>query len=103
VVELVDAAPELLVPAGVLGPGDGEVFRGEGGHRRETHRVRPVERVANPQPGHVDQADDVTGVGGLDAVTLTTEQVVGVLGGERPTGVGVGDGHPAVEDPRADP
>ena len=101
-VQLLDALAELLVLGGVAAAADGEVLGREGGHRREGHRPLGVEGVADAERGGVDQADDVAGVGDVDALPLAAEHVLGVLGRERPAGAGVGDDHAALEDARAD-
>ena len=62
-----------------------------------------VERVARAQRGGVDQPDDVARERLLDGRALAAEHRLGVLGGERAPGGGVGEHHAALEAARADP
>src|SRR5450759_2285450 len=91
VVHLLDATPELLVPAGVLGPRHREVLGRERRNRREGHRPLDIERVTDTQCVGVDQTDDVAREGTVDAGALATHDLLGVLRGERTVGHGVGD------------
>ena len=47
--QLLDAAPELLVFTGVGSPGDSEILGGEARYRREDHRYVAEQRVARAQ------------------------------------------------------
>src|SRR5665647_2294889 len=102
VIELFDTAPELLVAAGVLGPGHGKVLWREGRDRREGDRFVDEERVAHPQSIGVDQADHVARKRAVDALALATHDLLGVLGGEGAVGDRVGDDHASLEGSRAD-
>jgi hypothetical protein len=103
VVELVDPTPELLVLARVRRTHHPEVLWREHRQRRELDRVAFEDRVADPQRRSVDEADDVAGPRLIRDLALPAEQVLGVLGGERPPARRVGDDHPAAELARAHP
>src|SRR5471030_1557810 len=99
VVKLLDTAPELLVPAGVLGTRHPEVLWGEGWDRREGDRLVDVESVTHPKGVGVDQTHDITRKGDVKARAFATHDVLGVLGGERAVGPRVGDDHAPLKDP----
>ena len=82
-VELRDAAPELLEPARVPHPGHLEVLGRELGQPGELDGRLEVQRVAHGHVHRVHQADHVAGPRLLDRVALLPEHRVGVLGGER--------------------
>ena len=103
VIELFDPAPELLVSAGVLGPGHREVLGRERRDRGEGHRFVDEEGVTHPQCVGVYQADHVAREGSVDARALAAHDLLGVLRGERAVGTRVGDDHASFEGSRADP
>ena len=100
-VELGDAATELLEPTGVLHASDDEVLGRELGQPRELDGRVEVERVADRDVRGVDQADHVARPRLVDRVALLPEHGVGVLGGEGLAGGPVGDDHPPLEAARA--
>lgn len=61
-----------------------------------------VQCVPHAQCGGVDQPDDVARVGQIDGLAVASEDLLGVLGGERLAGLGVRHHRTAFEDPRAD-
>ena len=102
-VELLDAASELLVAADVAGAGGDEVLGREARDGRVLDGVPDVDGVADPQGLRVDEADDVAGLGALDGGGVATEDRLRELRREGPAAAGVGDDHAALEGPRHDP
>ena len=103
VLQLLDAAAELLETAGVLGARHLEVLRGEQRDGGELHRLLEEEAVADPQRGRVDKTHDVAGEGFVDDLAFTAEDLLGVFGGEGLAGPALGHHHAAFEDAGADP
>ena len=102
-VERREAAPELLVAAGVAAAHHGEVLGREARASAGSAPARPArDRVTRAQAGGVDEADDVAREGLLERQALLPEGLVGVAQGHRAPGALVVHLHPALEAARAD-